>query len=314
MSFSIPILILAWKRPEKLKLLILKLKSAKPNKIYVSIDGPNNDRLCIKKVKETKDIIDKEINWKCSLSKNYETKNIGCKNAVSKGISWLFRFEEYGIILEEDCIPDLSFLLFAEAMLNKYKKDKSVFTITGDCFVKNSNKYKETYYYSKYPHCWGWATWKDRWDNFDSEIKFWPLLKQSKKWKRIHPNLLERIYWNKIMDRVFKNEIDSWAYPWAGSIWNKEGKTVTPMLNLVTNLGFEEDGTHTLDKKSKLGNKPVYEIKQFIGPKNREKNFHLDKECFYSTFFVISFKKLIHLLKNYLFKFINKFIKVNFQI
>ena len=97
------------------------------------------------------------------------------------------------------------------------------------------------------------------------------------------------------MNKVYNNEIDSWAYPWAASIWNSNGITVTPMLNLVSNIGFENDGTHTLDEESKLSNLPKFKLNKFVGPKYFERNISFDKECFYSTFFVVSFKNIIPL-------------------
>ena len=109
------------------------------------------------------------------------------------------------------------------------------------------------------------------------------------------------------MNRVYKNEIDSWAYPWAATVWNCGGKNVTPMLNLVSNIGFETDGTHFKDLKSKLYNIPKYKLDFFIGPKLIKADFELDKECFYSTFLVISFKRIYEFIRNFL---INKiFIK-----
>ena len=300
MSFSVPILILAWRRPDKLSKLLSQLKKARPRKLYISIDGPDKTDLCKRKVLESKAVVDDLIDWPCEVNKKYENFNLGCKKGVSKGISWLFNFENQGIILEEDCIPDVSFLNFAEKMLEKYKYENEIYTVTGDCFIKKPINNNLSYYYSKYPHCWGWATWKNRWEKFDGQIKFWPELKKSKKWKRLHPDFLERLYWNKIMNRVYKNEIDSWAYPWAATVWNSGGKIVTPMLNLVSNIGFETDGTHTKDIKSNLSNIPKYKLDFFIGPKLIKADFELDKECFYSTFLVISFKRIYEFFRNFL--------------
>ncbi len=302
MSFPVPILILAWKRPEKLKKLLSQLKKARPRKLYISIDGPDKTDLCKRKVLESKAVVDDLIDWPCEVNKKYENFNLGCKKGISKGISWLFNFENQGIILEEDCIPDVSFLKFAEEMLNKYRNKKNIFTITGDCFIKNIHKKNQSYFYSKYSHCWGWATWKDRWQIFDKNIKFWPKLKKSYQWKILHPDIIERLYWNKIMDKVYNNKIDSWAYPWSACIWKNNGLTVTPMLNLVTNIGVDSEGTNFKDKSSLLANLPKYELRKFIGPEVIKNDKRLDNKCFYTVFIQINFRKIFKLFKNYSLK------------
>ena len=307
--YSCPILVLAWKRPDKLNYLLDALRLIKPYNIYIFCDGPNND--CKNEVLKTREIIDLKVDWNCNLRKKYENKNLGCKKGVSNAINWFFNDVKEGIIIEDDCIPDSSFLFFAEEMLIRYRKNKKIFTITGDCFIDNNINKDGTYYYSKYPTCWGWATWKDRWKFFDDKISFWPEYKKTKDWHLIHNNFIERTYWNKIFDKVYYHEIDSWAYPWTACVWKNKGITVTPNINLVSNIGFDKDGTNTKQNNQNLAYKKRFKLEKFIAPVNKNTNVKLDKICFETVFFKLTYKRFFKLIfkiiKIIIYKFYNLF-------
>jgi len=232
---NIPVLLLIYNRPEYIKKNIINLRKVKPKKIYIFCDGPKNEKdkhLCLSAIKETK-----KINWKCTIKKRFLKKNLGCKNAVSSGISWFFKNNSRGIILEDDCIPNKSFFKFCEKMFNFYEKSKIVGCITGDNFLSNNIKFKNGYYFSKYANCWGWATWKRSWNLYKKDINFWPNYKKSKSWKKNFLTIYERKYWSLIFDECFKNKLDSWAYAWTLCLWKNKLLTVTPSKNLVKNIG-----------------------------------------------------------------------------
>ena len=259
MISQIPILLLVYNRPKHTLALINKLRSIKPKKIYISSDGPKENQKDFINCKKVKIIISK-IDWKCKLKFNYGINNQGCRKSVSNGINWFFDNEKAGIILEDDCVPNLDFFNFCKILLKKYKNQDKISVISGSNFQKKEiDKYY--YYFSKYPHCWGWATWKRAWKLYDPKFSFWPKWKQSLDWKLLHKDLIEKKYWEKIFDKVYKNKIDSWAYVWTACVWKNKGLTATPNLNLIDNIGFDENATHT------------FALKKFEYKKSRYKNF-----------------------------------------
>ena len=175
---NIPVLILGYNRPSHIKKLIKSLKKIKPKKIYISLDGPKNKIEDIKKCKLVKNEIDK-INWDCVLKKNYNSNNLGCKESVSRGIKWFFKSNKFGIILEDDCIPNRTFFNFCYKIDQIYKNNKKIFSISGSNFF--NGQIKDDYYFSKYTHCWGWATWSRAWKHYDNKLSFWD------EWKKKMP-------------------------------------------------------------------------------------------------------------------------------
>lgn len=248
MSFDTPILIIAWRRPDKVYKLLKLLSCIKPKKIYVSCDGPrenfNNE---FKKVMETRKVIEKEINWEYEvLEKRFISFNQGCKEGVSNAINWFFENEEEGIILEDDILPHEDFFVFCENMLNKFRLDERVWSVTGCNFQKGNIRGKNSYYFSKHCHCWGWATWKRCWKEYDKDIKLWPKLKKQKILNSIFKHDYQAKYWSKIFDDFYYHQKpDTWDYPWSFCCFINGGLTVTPNFNLIENVGFDNDATHT---------------------------------------------------------------------
>lgn len=233
---NIPVLLLIYNRPEYTKKSIANLRKIKPKKIYIFCDGPKNEQdkhLCLKTIDETQ-----KIDWKCTIKRKFLKKNLGCKDGVSLGISWFFKTNSKGIILEDDCIPNKSFFQFCEKMFHFYNNSKIVGCITGDNFLSSKFKFKDGYYFSKYANCWGWATWKRSWNLYKKNINFWPNYKKSKSWKDNFLTNYERKYWNLIFDECYKGKLDSWAYSWTLCLWKNRLLTVTPSKNLVKNIGL----------------------------------------------------------------------------
>ena len=249
---SKPVLILLYNRPDKTEKLLKAIENFNFKTVYISSDGPKNnntDKELVKRVREKAYLYAENNN--CKFLKNEENK--GCKYGVSSAINWFFENENDGIILEDDCIPGNDFFFFCEEMLNHFNDDESIYMITGDNFQPERKVIEPaSYYYSKYPHVWGWATWKRSWVNYDIDMKSWKKFKSSAAFKKINPNFFERRYWTKIFDQTFYKRIDTWDYQWAYTIWLNAGKVVTPVANLVENIGFGKDATHTKETPYKI--------------------------------------------------------------
>tara|TARA_B100000965_G_scaffold406860_1_gene449935 strand:+ start:15073 stop:16032 length:960 start_codon:yes stop_codon:yes gene_type:complete len=247
MPFQTPILIIAWRRPETVSKVIEAIKPFTPSNIYVACDGPNSSNpLEIEKVALTRELIDKQIDWKCSIKKLYSEQNNGCKIGVTKAINWFFANETEGIILEDDCIPYPDFLPFAEELLERYRDDSRIWCITANNIQKDKLRGSGSYYFSRYCHCWGWASWRRCWNHYDSELKNWPIVKESKVLEKVFNQKRECNYWKNVFDNLYFNSSpDTWDYQWAYTCWLNSGLTIIPNKNLIHNVGYGIDGTHT---------------------------------------------------------------------
>ena len=282
--YKIPILITLFNRPDHTEKLINTLNELSVNKIYIFVDGarPNN----LQDKTKCQNVIEKidKINNHCDIKKKISNVNLGCKEAVSTALEWFFSNEKYGVILEDDCIPSEDFLNFCEWALIKYETEISVGGITGNNFLKNDTFINDSFYFSKYAHCWGWATWQRVWSDYDKNIKFWKNFKTTNEWKNLFKNNIEKRYWAKIFNKVFNNKIDSWAYPWTLCLWKCNKLIITPKVNLVTNIGFDTEATRTYN----IGEKFDYNVsklsKPYIEPLKIEVNNDADKYVFKNHF------------------------------
>lgn len=258
------LLFIVFNRPNTTAVVFNEIRKARPTRLYIASDGPRAHYLDeLQKINHVRKIV-KNIDWKCEVKTLFSEKNLGCKVACSRAIEWFFEKEEEGIILEDDCLPHPDFFYFCEILLNHYKFEKKIFQITGCNFQNNIKRGKASYYFSNYNHIWGWATWKRAWKYYDKEMKFWPEWKESDHWKKRFSDRVERNFWENNFEASFKNQIDTWCYPWQSSVWKEGGLTVTPNVNLISNIGFSVDATHTTNSKDINSNIPTKPIGKII--------------------------------------------------
>lgn len=260
------VLFLIFNRPGATVDVFEAIRRARPSRLYVAADGPRSNRAGEAELVEIVRKIATTVDWPCDVNTLFRKENLGCKQAVSGAITWFFEREQEGIILEDDCLPHPDFFNFCEIMLDYYRDDERVEVITGDNFQNGQQRGTGTYYYSKYNHCWGWASWRRSWRHYQGDLPFWSNWKHSDEWRAHCPDRVERSYWEKIFDQVYAGGIDSWAYPWTACVWKHRGVTVTPNVNLVTNIGFGMDATHTCDPNARQANLPVAELSSIVHP------------------------------------------------
>ena len=242
-----PVLLLGFNRPNLLRKAALAALSAQPEAAYIVIDGPRPDRP--KEEQLCQNAFDTVTNlaWPCPVYPILREKNLGCQNSVSDAITWFFSEVEYGVILEDDCVPDPSFFRYCEEMLLKYKDDPRVGCITGDNFQPTVNARSDSYYFSRYPHCWGWATWRRCWQWFDFQMT--SQRSDMDTAREMGCTQREAAYWAGKFRGLRQGTINTWDYRWLWSLWNVGAATVTPRVNLVENIGFGDDATHTRYRK-----------------------------------------------------------------
>lgn len=264
-----PVLFLVFNRPATTKKVWNRIRMHRPTRIYIAADGPRPNNVDdIEKCKKVREIIN-NIDWKCDVNRLNREKNLGCKKAVSSAIDWFFENEKEGIILEDDTLPNLSFFQFAADMLDKYKDDKKIMHITGGNFLGNEVKIDTSYYFSKYIHIWGWATWRRAWKNYCMNMNSWRDHKDMMFMDTYKTGYLEKMYWRILFNAVVNNKIDTWDYQWLYSVWIKGGLGIIPSKNMIENIGFGKDATHTTSASSKgsltfLMKKPYKHPKKII--------------------------------------------------
>lgn len=278
------VLFLVFNRPETTKQVFEAIRQAKPPRLYVAADGAREGKLGEAERVELVRRIATEVDWPCKVKTLFRDKNLGCKQAVSSGIDWFFDNEEQGIILEDDCLPHPDFFTFCETLLNRYASDERVWVITGDNFQDGQKRGDGSYYFSRYNHVWGWASWRRAWTKRDMSIRFWPQWKVSPEWKACVPDKIERKYWSNIFDLMYRNKFDTWDYPWTASVWYGNGLTATPHVNLVTNIGFGPDSSHTTSSDSPLARISTYAIGELIHPDFITQNQTADRYVFDHVF------------------------------
>ena len=313
MYIKTAVLFLIFNRPDTTEKVFQAIRQAKPPRLYIAADGPRElnkeDAERVSKVRE----ITTKIDWPCELKTLFSKNNLGCKYGPKTGIDWFFKQEEGGIILEDDCLPCPDFFRYCENLLEYYKYDERISVISGTKFQDGHWRGDFSYYFSHYNHVWGWASWRRAWLKNDPDINFWPEWRISKDWKNKIPYKYEQSYWKKIFDKVYDKKIESsWDYPWTASVWFCGGLTATPNINLVSNIGFGQDATHTMDPESKLANISTSTLGEITHPTIVERNIIADNYVMDNIFdgkykqFPSSLFYFFVRLNNYLYRKIRK--------
>ena len=241
-----PVALIIFNRTLTTERVFAEIAKAKPPKLLVVGDGPRANRPGeADRVAATRAII-KRVNWDCEVLTNFSEVNLGCKRRVSSGIDWVFEQVEEAIFLEDDCVPDSTFFRFCQEMLERYRHDQRIGMISGDNFQFGNRRSDDSYYFSKYVHIWGWASWRDRWvGSYDVSMARWPQTRNEGRLADMVGSRREASYWYKIFERVHRGEIDTWDYQWVFANWMEGRMSILPAMNMISNIGFDEQATHT---------------------------------------------------------------------
>jgi hypothetical protein len=253
MSFmNTPVVFLIFNRPETTRKVFAEIAKAKPSKLLVVADGSRPN--CFgeaEKCAETRSIIER-VDWDCEVLTNYSEVNLGCKSRIASGLDWVFSIVEEAIILEDDCLPNETFFRFCEELLKRYRDDERIMSISGTNQRFDKLRTQDSYYFSRYNHIWGWATWRRAWQYYDSQMRLWPRIKEEGWLKDIfkEPRLVK--FWEKNFESAYAETWNTWDWQWLFACWVQSGLSILPRVNLISNIGFGENATTTMDINSKL--------------------------------------------------------------
>jgi hypothetical protein len=242
-----PVLIVAFNRPEETARVISRLRSVKPKVIYFAVDGPRKNRPEeTQLVLQTQKLVT-EFDWNCQVYTLFQSKNLGCGLGVSTAISWALTNEDSVIVLEDDVLPEQSFFLFCQELLERYRYNDKVFAISGSNFVPKRYLTKsDSYRFTPITHVWGWAVWKRSWEKYELDITNWRSEITFAELKcQLGGSWLAAILWSKLFDLVAQNKIDTWDYQLAFASLKSKSLVATSNVNLTENFGFGELATHT---------------------------------------------------------------------
>lgn len=261
-SFKTPVVFFIFNRPDLTEIVFKAIAQAKPQKLFVIADGPRFPE-DVEKCEKTRAIIE-TIDWDCKVFTHFSEHNLGCGWRIASGIDWVFSQVEEAIFFEDDTLPTPSFFHFCQTMLERYRDDERVMHINGDNFV-NQDRTSYSYYFSKYMHCWGWASWRRAWKHFDYYMKTWSEFKKAGLLKYICKNRYEERYWRGVFDQMYEDPqlMNAWDFQWMYAIWSQGGLVIAPNKNLISNLGFNRsDAVHTYgnDPRSRLATTDIWEV------------------------------------------------------
>lgn len=236
---------LVFNRPDVTARVLEAVRAARPARLLVVADGPRAARAGeAERCAAVRALFDR-VDWPCEVEREYSAVNLGCRRRVSSGLDWVFSRSEEAIVLEDDCLPDPSFFPYCEELLARYRDEPRVMAITGDNFQGGRRRGAASYYFSRFMHVWGWASWRRAWRHYDVTLRTWPARRDAAWLADVLDDPRAARAWAATYDRTFSGEIDTWDFQWMYAIWSAGGLVATPNVNLVTNIGAGADATHT---------------------------------------------------------------------
>ncbi|MDB5120199.1 MAG: protein containing nucleotide-diphospho-sugar transferase domain [Sphingobacteriales bacterium] len=279
-----PLLFLIFNRPDLTSIVFEEIRKQKPQQLFIAADGPREvpgeREIC----ESARNLVINNVDWECEVKTLFRDKNLGCGRAVSEAITWFFKNVEEGIILEDDCLPNESFFTFCSELLAHYRDNNKIMHISGNNFQDGIWRGDGSYYYSQFPHIWGWATWKRAWSLYDLSLRNFPKFEKDKALYKVIKDKNQVSFWLDNFKASYFKAIDTWDHAWSFSFLSNNGYAILPNVNLVSNIGFGPNATHTYQKDSRLENLPSVKLDNLVHPIELKLNFDADNYTYYQIF------------------------------
>ena len=274
-GLNTPILFIIFNRPETTARVFEAIRKVRPRQLFIAADGPRAHVPAeAERCRNTREIVT-QVDWDCEVRTLLRKRNLGCRMAVSSAITWFFQHVEEGIILEDDILPSPEFYQYCSELLECYRNESRIMMISADNFQMGVQRGEHSYYFSRFAHIWGWASWRRAWKYYIPERSILTRLKHNGFFEQTFPLASDRAYWQKRFEETLRGEIDTWDYLWQMSIWSQNGLSISPNVNLASNIGFNIEATHTVGE-SKLANLPVEELGPLHHPDTIEPHYAAD--------------------------------------
>jgi len=259
---DVPVAMLVFNRPAHTARVLDAVRAARPRTLFVIADGARPEKPGEAGAASAVRSLFDGIDWPCEVVRVFSETNLGCRERIGSGITEVFRQTEACIFLEDDCLPHPTFFTYCAELLARHAGDERVMTISGDGFANalGGLHFERSYYFTRYPHIWGWATWRRAWAHFDGSMARWPALRDSGWLRSRFASFEDRLFWTLWFQMCYDGRLNTWDIPWVFNSWVRDGVSICPDRNLVTNIGFDGSGTH-VGSASPLANLPLSEMK-----------------------------------------------------
>ena len=246
------VLFIIFKRPDTTQRVFERIREAQPPRLYIAADGPRKEIPDEKEKCEATRKIVENIDWSCDVHRLYLDENHGCGKGPCSAITWFFEHEEQGIIIEDDILPHLDFFRYCDEMLDRYKDDLRIQSISGhNTLYGENNKKAFSYFISPLFGVWGWASWRRVWNTYEYDVN-------RLSWPKVRKNILKQMPLTAFyrLRNIFRKMAhdkpdDIWDYQFQFNQIQYERYSIFPYINMTKNIGFDTpDATHTMNPKS----------------------------------------------------------------
>lgn len=247
-----PVLFLMFNREDTARKSFAYIRAVRPSQLFLAADGPRTERAGEAAVcQRVREVVLSMVDWPCEVKTLFREHNRGCREAIIEALDWFFESVERGIVIEDDCLVAPSFFPFCAELLERYCEDEHVMQISANSFVPFGLVGNDSYYFSKYQHSWGWASWRRAWRRFSGTLAAWPAYREAHglaAWSE-GVSLFERHY-GKIFDALSAGKGEAWDFQWLLTGWMWNMLSITPAVNLSCNVGMGAAATHTTDEEN----------------------------------------------------------------
>lgn len=240
---TVPVLFLIHRRPELASRVLASIRQARPVSLLIAADGPEEDERCLEARARVLDGVD----WPCQVETRFSAVGLGCRKAVAQALDWAFSLHDRLIVIEDDCLPHVSFFRFCTELLERYADQSEVMQICGCNETGHRPLDGYSYFASRFPSIWGWASWRRAWMHHDPAMKSWPVMRRTTDWMSACTIQGEVPWRRSLYDTAYHNRIDAWSIAWCYAQHLAGGVSLIPTTNLVENLGWAADALHTRD-------------------------------------------------------------------
>jgi hypothetical protein len=252
-----PVALIIFNRPDTTQRVYERIRQARPRQLLILADGPRPDRLDdVEQCAMARAIVE-DIDWDCRVYKNFSDVNLGLRDRYVSGMNWVFDAVDEVIVLEDDCLPHPTFFPYCAELLARYRHEPRIMWITGNNLQMGKTYGSDSYFFSRYNQIWGYALWKRTWQLFDINVSQFPIFERSKKIENIIPYKHAQEGFLALFELAYKGELDGWDAQMTFSIWNNDGLAITPNVNLISNIGFDQRAVHTTRVDDPLANQKL---------------------------------------------------------
>jgi hypothetical protein len=238
-----PVAIFLFRRPETARMLMERVAAARPEVLFLIADGPRADRPGeVDQCRETRDEVLRHVTWPCEVVRRFSDVNLGCNGSIVGGCDFVFSHVDRAIILEDDCVPEVSFFRYCDELLDRYESCGQVMHICGYNPLSQWLGDASSYLFShECQFAWGWASWRRAWRFYDDAMTSWA--EHRRQGTNCPPWFNREVsdFFNAYGDRL----PETWDYRLAYAILANSGISIVPKRNMVANVGHGIGGTHS---------------------------------------------------------------------